>query len=134
MEIYEFLDLFSLFCYSTVAPPGQDFIFIKVISHVTFIILANQIVILSLLIPTKLTITKVHHLIRLRFEWSEHKKSQCELWGCYRGWASLCQNTGKIDIQHQFSMSKIIQILNLIFSVEEYLTRRTTFNHFWLPP
>ena len=56
----------------------EIFIFIKMISHVTFIILANQIVILSLLIPTKLTITKIHHLIRLRFEQSEHKKSQCD--------------------------------------------------------
>ena len=55
---------------------AEIFIFIKMISHVTFIILANQIVILSLLIPTKLTIAKIHHLIRLRFEWSEHKKSQ----------------------------------------------------------
>ena len=32
---------------------------------------------LSLLIPTKLTITKIHQLISSRFEQSEHKKSQC---------------------------------------------------------
>ena len=53
------------------------FIFIKMISHVSFIILVPKIVILSLFIPRKLTITKIHHLIRLRFERSEHKKSQC---------------------------------------------------------
>ena len=35
---------------------------------------------LSLLIPTKLTITKIHHLISSRFERSEHKKSQCAVW------------------------------------------------------
>ena len=35
------------------------------------------VVILLLLIPKKVTITKIHHLIRLRFEQSEHKKSQC---------------------------------------------------------
>ena len=34
--------------------------------------------ILSLLIPKKVAITKIHHLIRLRFERSEHKKSQCD--------------------------------------------------------
>ena len=31
---------------------------------------------LLLLIPKKVTITKIHHLIRLRFEQSEHKKTQ----------------------------------------------------------
>ena len=56
---------------------AEIFIFIKMISHVRFIILVHQIVILVLLIPTKLTITKIHHLIRMRFERSEHKKSQC---------------------------------------------------------
>ena len=49
------------------------------ISHISFISLVNQIVFLSLLIPTKSTITKVHHLISSRFERSEHKKSQCGL-------------------------------------------------------
>ena len=56
---------------------AEIFIFIKMISHISFIILVNQIVFLSLLIPTKLTITKIHHLISSRFERSEHKKSQC---------------------------------------------------------
>ena len=53
------------------------FIFIKMISHVSGIILVPKIVILSIFIPRKLTITKIHHLIRLRFERFEHKKSQC---------------------------------------------------------
>ena len=53
----------------------EIFIFIKMISHVSFIILVHQIVILSILIPTKLIITKIHDLIGLRFEQSEHKKS-----------------------------------------------------------
>ena len=56
---------------------AEIFIFIKMISHVHFIILVHQTVILSLLILTKLTIDKIHHLIRLRFEQSELKKSQC---------------------------------------------------------
>ena len=56
---------------------AEIFIFIKMISHISFIILVNQIVFLSPLIPTKLTITKIHHLISSRFERSEHKKSQC---------------------------------------------------------
>ena len=34
-----------------------------------------------------------------------------DLWGCYIGWTSLCQNIRKIEFQHQFSMSKIIQII-----------------------
>ena len=50
------------------------FIFIKMISHVSFIVLVPKIMILSLDIPRKLTIIKIHHLIRLRFERSEHKK------------------------------------------------------------
>ena len=49
------------------------------ISHVSFIILVHQIVILSLLTPTKLTITKIHHLIRLIFERSEHKSPSVQL-------------------------------------------------------
>ena len=56
---------------------AEIFIFIKMIYHVSFIILVHQIVILSLLISIKLTITKIHHLISLRFERSELKKSQC---------------------------------------------------------
>ena len=55
----------------------EIFIYIKMISHVHFIILVHQTVILSLLILTKLTIDKIHHLIRLRFEQSELKKPQC---------------------------------------------------------
>ena len=58
---------------------AETFIFIKMISHIRFIFLVNQLVFLSLLIPTKLTITKIHHLIRSKFEQSEHKKSQCAL-------------------------------------------------------
>ena len=50
--------------------------FIKMIFHVSFIILVLKIVILSVAIATKLTISKINHLIRLRFEQSEHKKSQ----------------------------------------------------------
>ena len=57
---------------------AEILIFIKIISHVSFIILVHQIMILSLLIPTKLTINKIHHLICLRFERSELKKSQCD--------------------------------------------------------
>ena len=56
---------------------AEIFIFIKVISHVHFIILVHQTVILSLLILTKLRIDKTHPLNRLRFERSELKKSQC---------------------------------------------------------
>ena len=56
---------------------AEIFIFIKMISHVHFIILVHQTVILSLLILTKLTVNKIHHLIRLKFERSELKKSQC---------------------------------------------------------
>ena len=56
---------------------AEIFIFIKMISHVSFISLVHQIVIMSLLISIKLTITKIHHLIWLRFGRSEHKKSQC---------------------------------------------------------
>ena len=56
---------------------AEIFIFIKMISHVSFIILVHQIVILSLIIPIKLTIAKIHHLMSLRFEQSELKKSQC---------------------------------------------------------
>ena len=37
-----------------------------------------KIVFLSVSIATKVTISKIYHLIRLRFEQSEHKKSQCE--------------------------------------------------------
>ena len=58
---------------------AEIFIFIKMISHVSFISLVHQIVIMSLLISIKLTITKIHHLIWLRFGRSEHKKSQCVL-------------------------------------------------------
>ena len=50
--------------------------FIKMIFHVSFIILVLKIVSLSVAIATKLTISKINHLIRLRFEQSEHKKSQ----------------------------------------------------------
>ena len=50
--------------------------FIKMIFHVGFIILVLKIVSLSVAIATKLTISKINHLIRLRFEQSEHKKSQ----------------------------------------------------------
>ena len=61
------------------------FIFIKMISHISFMIWVLKIVILSLLKPKKVTITKIHHLIRLRFEQSEHKKSQCvSLMICFR--------------------------------------------------
>ena len=55
----------------------EIFIFIKMIYHVSFIILVHHIVIFSLLISIKLIITKIHHLISLRFERSELKKSQC---------------------------------------------------------
>ena len=50
---------------------------IKMISHITFMLRSIDLVILSLIIPKKVTITKIHHLIRLNFERSEHKKSQC---------------------------------------------------------
>ena len=53
------------------------FIYIKMLSHITFMLRSFDFVILSLLIPKKVTITKIHHLIRLNFEQSEHKKSQC---------------------------------------------------------
>jgi hypothetical protein len=49
------------------------------ISHITFMLRSFDFVILSLLIPKKVTITKIHHLIRLNFERSEHKKSHCVL-------------------------------------------------------
>ena len=55
---------------------AEIFSFIKMIFHVSFIILVLKIVILSVAIATKLTISKIYHLIRLRFEQSEHKKSQ----------------------------------------------------------
>ena len=42
-------------------------------------ILVHQIVILSPLLPTKLTNTKIYHLISLRFEQFEQKKSQCDV-------------------------------------------------------
>ena len=56
---------------------AEIFISIKTISHASFIILVHQIVMLTPSIATKLTFIKIHHLIRLRFERSEHKKSQC---------------------------------------------------------
>ena len=61
------------------------FISIKMISHITFMLRSFDFVILSLLTPKKVTITKIHHLIRLNFERSEHKKSQCEIvmWWAY---------------------------------------------------
>ena len=58
---------------------GKFFSFIKMISNVMFISLV-LIVILSVSIPTKLSILKIYHLIRLRFERSEHKKSPCVKW------------------------------------------------------
>ena len=63
--------------FATVAPPGGFFTSIKMISHITFKLRSIDFVILSLIIPEKVTITKIHHLIRLNFERSEHKKSQC---------------------------------------------------------
>ena len=66
---------------------AEIFSLIKMISHVRFISLALKIVILSVAIATKLTISKIYHLIRLRFEQSEHKKSQCDkLNGQIRGY------------------------------------------------
>ena len=50
--------------------------YIKMFFHVSFIILVLKIVSLSVAIATKLTISKINHLIRLRFEQSEHEKSQ----------------------------------------------------------
>ena len=58
---------------------AEIFSFIKMIFHVSFIILVLKIVILSVAIATKLTISMIYHLIRLRFEQSEHKKSQCTM-------------------------------------------------------
>ena len=46
---------------------AEIFIFIKMISHIRFIILVNQLVFLLLLIPTKWTITKAHHMCFDRF-------------------------------------------------------------------
>ena len=54
--------------FATVASNGRHFHFSKMISHVSFMIWVPKIVIKSLFIPSKLTITKIHHLIRLRFE------------------------------------------------------------------
>ena len=56
---------------------AEIFIFIKMISHIRFIFLVNQLAFLSLLVPTKWTSTKNQHLISSRFERFEHKKSQC---------------------------------------------------------
>ena len=61
---------------------AEFFSFIKMISHVSFISLVLKIVILSVSIATKLTISKICHFISLRFEWSEHKKSQCGVITC----------------------------------------------------
>ena len=63
--------------FATVAPPAGILTSIKMISHITFMLRSIDLVILSLIIPKKVTITKIHHLIRLNFERSEHKKSQC---------------------------------------------------------
>ena len=65
--------------FAAVAPPGGFFTSIKMISHITFMLRSFDFVILSLLIPKKVTITKIHYLIRLNFERSEHKKSQCDI-------------------------------------------------------
>ena len=56
---------------------AEFFSYIKMISHVSFIILVLEVVNLSVSIGTKLPISKIYHLIRLRFEQSEHRKSQC---------------------------------------------------------
>ena len=55
---------------------AEFFGFFKTISHFSLISLVPKIVIFSVSIATKLTISKIYHLIRLRYEWSEHKKSQ----------------------------------------------------------
>ena len=58
--------------------PLADFSFWSIWSPMSVLWFRSLIsVILSLLIPKKVTITKIHHLIRLNFERSEHKKSQC---------------------------------------------------------
>ena len=64
--------------FATAAPPGGIFQFHKndLLCHLYNF--GPKIVILSVSIATKLTISKVHPLIRLRFEQSGHKKSQCE--------------------------------------------------------
>ena len=73
----------------------EIFIFIKMIYHVSFIILVHQIVIFSLLISIKLIITKIHHLISLRFERSELKKSQCEALSIYN---LMLKSIGKVTL------------------------------------
>ena len=59
---------------------AEFFSFIKMISHVSFINLVLKITLLSVSLATKVTILKICYLIRLRFEQSEHKKSQCVIW------------------------------------------------------
>ena len=74
------------------------FISIKMISHITFMLRSFDFVILSLLIPKKVTITKIHHLIRLNFERSEHKKSQCD----YSSWLKIFVKTREIKVGINF--------------------------------
>ena len=80
--------------------------FIKMISHVNFISLVLKIVILSVSIATKLTISKIYHLIRLRFERSEHKKSQY-----------VCVRSSITHLPLVYTLAAIVQSTNLVASV-----------------
>ena len=62
--------------FTTVALPGGNFEFHQNDLPCQLYNLVLKIVSLSVAIATKLTISKINHLIRLRFEQSEHKKSQ----------------------------------------------------------
>ena len=57
---------------------AEIFSFIKIISHVNFISLVLEILVFSVYMATKLTFSKIYHLISLGFGRSEHEKSQCE--------------------------------------------------------
>ena len=89
---------------------------------------------LSLLIPTKVTITKIHHLISSRFERSEHKKSQCARMhileickhffpkSCHRqthqNYEQSLQRLQNSYFQSHFSVSKINRIFLNYFSAK----------------
>ena len=63
--------------FATVTPPDEIFQFHKTDLPCHVISLALKIVISSVSIATKLTISNIYTLIRLRFEQPEHRNSQC---------------------------------------------------------